>query len=291
MIKIYGATRYTVLRKRILAPKIKEIDIYSPRIARAARAGQFVMVMVDRVSERIPLTIVDWDREDGWIRVVFQEVGVSTIKLGLVDIGEDLYHVSGPHGVPTHISRFGTVAVVGGGVAVAALYPVARAFKEAGNRVVAIIGARSSNLLIYEDKVRSICDELYISTDDGSRGIRGYVSSALEKIFSEGLKPDLVWIVGPVAMMKMCSSVARRYGVRAVASLNPIMVCGIGMCGACRVRVYGKTRFACLEGPEFDALGVDWNELELRLQMYRDEENISLRRFLESGGCIGQDKT
>ncbi|MEM2220283.1 MAG: sulfide/dihydroorotate dehydrogenase-like FAD/NAD-binding protein [Ignisphaera sp.] len=248
---MYGATRYTVLKKRVLAPKIKEIDIYSPRIA---RAGQFVMVMVDRKGERILLTLVDWDREGRWIRVVFQEVGVSTIKLGLVDVGENLYHVSGPHGVPTHISRFGTVAVVGGGVAIAALYPVARAFKEAGNRVVAIIGAKSSDLLIYEDEVRSVCDELYISTDDGSRGIRGYVSSALEKIVSEGLKPDLVWIVGPTAMMKACSSVARRYGV---ASLNPIMVCGMGMCSACRVRVYGRTRFTCLEGPEFDALGVD----------------------------------
>lgn len=279
-----GREHYTILKRRILAPNIKEMDIYAPRIVRAAKPGQFIMVMVDERGERIPLTLVDWSGEEGWIRVVFLEVGVSTLKLGLCEPGKSLYYVSGPHGVPTQISRFGTVLVVGGGVAIAAAYPIARAFKEVGNRVISIIGAKTSSLLIYEDMMRRVSDEVYIATDDGSKGFKGFTSDVLENLLSDGLKPDLIWMVGPVAMMKACSSVAKRYGVRAVASLNPIMVCGMGMCGACRVRVGGRIRFACFEGPEFEVSNIEWDELIRRLQMYREEEQLSLKLFLEKIG-------
>lgn len=279
-----GGGCYTVLRRRVLAPNIKEMDIYAPRIAKAAKPGQFIMVMVDERGERIPLTLVDWSSAEGWVRVVFLEVGVSTVKLGLSEPGKSLYYVSGPHGVPTQISRFGTVLVVGGGVAIAAAYPIARAFKEVGNRVISIIGAKSSNLLIYEDVIGGVSDEMYIATDDGSRGFRGFTSDLLENLLANGLTPDLIWMVGPAVMMRACSGIAKKYGVKAVASLNPIMVCGMGMCGACRVRVGGRMRFACFEGPEFDASSVEWDELILRLQMYREEERLSLKLLLEKVG-------
>ncbi len=279
--------RYTILGKRILAPGIKEMEIYAPRIARAAMPGQFVMVIVDERGERIPLTLVDWNRSEGWIRIVFQEVGVSTIKLGLLEPGEYLHHVSGPHGIPTHISRFGDVVIVGGGVAIAAAYPIAKAFKDVGNKIISIIGAKNSSLLVYEDEVGSVSDEIYISTDDGSRGVRGFTSDVLRNLLANGSKPHLIWMVGPTIMMKVCSDIAKKYGVKAIASLNPIMVCGMGMCGACRVRVAGRIRFACFEGPEFDASTIEWDELMLRLQMYRAEEQSSLKTFLERGGYIG----
>ncbi len=280
------ANSYRVLRKRILASGIKEMDIYAPRIARVAMPGQFIMVMADEGGERIPLTLVDWSKVEGWIRIVFQEVGVSTMKLGLFEPGESLYYVSGPHGTPTHVSKLNTVVIVAGGVAIAAAYPIAKAFRDVGSRVISIIGAKNSSLLIYEEEIKSVSTEIHISTDDGSRGIRGFTSDVLESLLASGLKPDLVWMVGPTIMMKVCSAIAKRYGVRAVASLNPIMVCGMGMCGACRIRVDGRIRFACFEGPEFDASSVEWDELILRLQMYREEEQLSLKRFLEGGGHI-----
>jgi len=273
-------TKWQILRKRSIAPNIKEMDVYAPKIAKVAKPGQFVIVMVDEYGERIPLTLVDWNGSEGWIRIVFAEVGVSTMKLGSLDLGKSIYYVLGPLGVPTHIDKFGTVVVVGGGVAIAAAYPIAKAFKEVGNKVISIIGAKTSNLLIYEEEMQSVSDELYISTDDGSRGYRGFISHVLENLLESGLRPSLIWMVGPAIMMKICSDIAKKYNVKAIASLNPIMVCGMGMCGACRVKVAGKIRFTCFEGPEFDALNVDWDELLLRLKMYKEEEQLSLKLFL-----------
>lgn len=270
---------YAVIRKRVIAPNIVEMDIHAPKIAKAMKPGQFIMVMADERGERIPLTPVDWSADEGWVRVVFQEVGVSTIKLGLLNVGDRLFHVSGPHGNPTRVDRIGAIAIVAGGVAIAVARPIARAFKESGNYVVSIIGARNSKLLIYEEEIKRFSDEINISTDDGSKGARGLVSQLLEDLLQKGLRPDLIWIIGPAPMMKACSEIAKRYGIKAVASLNPIMVCGMGMCGACRVRVYNSVKFACFEGPEFDAWGVDWDELIRRLQMYREEEEWAMREF------------
>jgi ferredoxin--NADP+ reductase len=270
------------LRKNVLAPNIKEMDIYAPRIAKIARPGQFVIVMPDERGERIPLTLVDWSPTEGWIRLVFLEIGVSTYKLGLKEFGEQFYYIAGPLGNPTHINKFGSVMVIGGGVGVPAAYPIARAFKEAGNYVISIIGARTSNLLVYEDRIRAVSDEVYVATDDGSKGFKGFTSDILVNILENRVKPDLIWMVGPAPMMKTCSSIARKYGIKAIASLNPIMVCGMGMCGACRVTVDGKTRFTCFEGPEFEADKVDWDELIKRLAMYRMEEQEALARFKSS---------
>ncbi len=276
---------YEVLRITELAPHIKEMDVYVPLIARSAKAGQFVIVIPDEKGERIPLTLVDWSHSEGWIRLVFLEVGVSTFKLGMKKVGDRLYHVAGPLGNPTHVTKYGKVVVIGGGVAIAAAYPVARAFKEAGNYVVSIIGARSANLLIYEEQIKSVSDEVVITTDDGSRGMKGFTSDALRELLNNGLKPDLIWLVGPAPMMKACTLVAKEFKLtNVVASLNPIMVCGMGMCGACRVRVGGRIRFTCYEGPEFNALEVDWDELLSRLKMYRKEEELALKLFKDRFG-------
>uniref|UniRef100_A0A7J3Z719 Sulfide/dihydroorotate dehydrogenase-like FAD/NAD-binding protein n=1 Tax=Ignisphaera aggregans TaxID=334771 RepID=A0A7J3Z719_9CREN len=270
---------HRVLSKRALAPNIKEIDVYAPRIARAAKPGQFVIVMPDEKGERIPLTLVDWSASEGWVRLVFLEIGVTTHKLGLKEAGELLYHIAGPLGNPTHVDKFGTVIVIGGGVGIPAAYPIARAFKEAGNYVISIIGARTSKLLVYEDRIREVSDEVHVATDDGSKGFKGFTSDVLAKLLENDVAPNLIWMVGPALMMKSCSIIAKKRGVRAVASLNPIMVCGMGMCGACRVTVGGRTRFACFEGPEFEASEVDWDELLKRLNMYRNEEKEALNRF------------
>jgi ferredoxin--NADP+ reductase len=270
---------HRVLSKRALAPNIKEIDVYAPRIARAAKPGQFVIVMPDEKGERIPLTLVDWSASEGWVRLVFLEIGVTTHKLGLKEAGELLYHIADPLGNPTHVDKFGTVIVIGGGVGIPAAYPIARAFKEAGNYVISIIGARTSKLLVYEDRIREVSDEVHVATDDGSKGFKGFASDVLAKLLENDVAPNLIWMVGPALMMKSCSIIAKKRGVRAVASLNPIMVCGMGMCGACRVTVGGRTRFACFEGPEFEASEVDWDELLKRLNMYRNEEKEALNRF------------
>lgn len=271
---------YEVLRVKELAPNIKEMDVYAPLVAGSAKAGQFVIVIPDEKGERIPLTLVDWSSKEGWIRLVFLEVGVSTLKLGLKKRGDRLYHVAGPLGNPTHIKKYGKVVIIGGGVAIAAAYPVARALKDAGNYIISVIGARSANLLIYENEVRSVSDEVIITTDDGSKGLKGFTSDALRKLLEDGLKPDLVWMVGPAPMMRACTYVVKEFGIsNAIASLNPIMVCGMGMCGACRVKVGGKIRFTCYEGPEFNALEVDWDELIARLKMYRHEEAEALKLF------------
>lgn len=273
---------FKVLNTKTLAPKVKEISIYAPRIACSIKPGQFVIVMVCEECERIPLSVVEWDCNKGIINIVFQEVGVSTYKLGMVSPNSYLYHVVGPLGAPTHIEDYGTVTVVAGGVAIAASYPVIKAFKQARNKVISIIGARSANLLVYKDAIRSISDELYIATDDGSEGFKGYVSQLLDHLLEKGLKPDVVWIIGSVYMMKSCVIVAKKHNLKKIiASLNPIMVCGMGMCGACRVNVGNSIKFACVDGPEFNALEINWDELENRLEMYKNCEKFSLDLFMQ----------
>ncbi|RLE60487.1 MAG: sulfide/dihydroorotate dehydrogenase-like FAD/NAD-binding protein [Thermoprotei archaeon] len=273
-----------IISARQLAPRIKEVKIYAPHVTRAAKPGQFVIVMVDKKGERIPLTLVDWSSEEGWVKLVFLEVGVSTVKLGMKKAGDRIYYILGPLGNPSDIKLYGTVAVVGGGVGVPAIYPIARALKAAGNKVISIIGARTAELLVYEEEVRSISDEVYVTTDDGSKGMKGFTSDALRLLLEKGVHLDAVWTVGPAPMMKACSEVTKPYGVKTFASLNSLMVCGIGMCGACRVHVGGEIKFTCIDGPEFDAHQVGWNELIARLAMYRSEEKMALERLQKSLG-------
>ena len=270
---------FKILKKQELAPKIKLMDVSAPEIARKAKPGQFVVLRVDDKGERFPLTLVDWNCEEGWIRLIFQEVGVSTIKLGSLSVGDSILDVVGPLGTPSEIMNYGLVAVVGGGVGTAPAYPIAKALKKSGNRIVSIIGARSAELLILEDEMREVSDELYISTDDGSKGHKGFVSDVLKMLIEKNYPFNLVYAVGPAIMMKVVASVTKPYGIKTVVSLNPIMVDATGMCGACRVTVGGKTKFVCVDGPEFDAHEVDFDELMKRQRMYLDEERRALEKF------------
>jgi len=274
---------YKVLAKEELAPQIKWFKVHAPDIAEKALPGQFVIIRIDNKGERIPLTLVDWEKEKGTITLIFQEVGVSTKKLGLLKVGDELLNIVGPLGNPSDVKHHGSVAVVCGGVGTAAAYPIAKAFREAGNKVFSIVGARTQELLILEDEMKSVSDELYISTDDGSKGYKGFVSDVLKALIQKGYRFEIVYAIGPPLMMRAVSEVTRPHGVKTIVSLNPIMVDGMGMCGACRVTVGGKTRFACVEGPEFDGHQVNFDELIKRLRMYQPEEKLAAQ-FLEKHG-------
>jgi ferredoxin--NADP+ reductase len=272
---------YKIVSKTELAPKIKRIEIHAPDIANKAQAGQFVILRVNKVGERIPLTLVDWDKEKGTITLIFLEIGVSTEKLGALEAGAVISDIAGPLGNPTEIKHYGTVCVVGGGVGTASAFPIARAFKQIGNKVISIIGARTANLLILEEDMKKVSDEVYISTDDGTKGHKGFVSDVVKMLIDKGYAFDRVYAIGPTVMMRAVANTTKPYNVRTIVSLNPIMVDGMGMCGACRVTVAGKTRFACVEGPEFDAHEVDFGELLKRQMAYTTEEKLALQRLQE----------
>jgi len=264
--------KFKIISIEELAPDIKRIIIHAPLIASKAQAGQFVILRIDEYGERFPLTLVDWKPADGLITLIFQEMGVSTRKLGGLKAGDYIMDIVGPLGNPTEINKYGTVAVIGGGVGTALIYPWIRALKSYGNRIVTILGARTKNLLLLENDLQELSDEIYISTDDGSKGFKGFTSDVLKKLLTEGRRFDLVMAAGPVPMMRAVAEVTRPYGIKTIVSLNPIMVDGTGMCGACRVKVGGEIKFACVDGPEFDAHKVDFNQLMNRLRFYRKEE-------------------
>jgi len=273
---------YKILAKRDLAPQIKLFKIYAPDISEKAKAGQFVILRVDEKGERIPLTLVDWEKEA--ITLIFQEVGVSTRKLGMFEVGDEILNMVGPLGNPSDIKHHGSVAVVCGGVGTAAAYPIAKAFKEAGNKVISIVGARTKELLILEDEMKGVSDELYISTDDGSKGYKGFVSEVLKSLIEKGYRFDVVYAIGPPLMMRATAEVTRPHGVKTIVSLNPIMIDGMGMCGVCRVTVGGQTKFSCVDGPEFDGHQVDFDGLIKRLRMYQAEETLATQFYEKHGG-------
>jgi len=272
---------YKIVKKRVLGPDSKMFVVEAPYVARNAKPGQFIILRVNERGERIPLTIAGSDREKGSVTIIFQEVGKTTKLLGTLEEGDEILDFVGPLGKPTEIENFGTVMTLGGGFGTAVLYPLVKAIKEKGNYVITAIGARTKDLVILEDEMREISDEVYITTDDGSYGRKGFVTEVLADFLKEGRKIDRVFSVGPVPMMKATANVTKPYGVKTIVSLNPIMVDGTGMCGACRVEVGGKTKFACIDGPEFDAHEVNFDLLMKRLGMYREEEKASLERFLE----------
>ncbi len=261
-----------IIKKTEFSPSVKEYILHAPLIAKKCRAGQFVMLRTDENSERIPLTIADFDRELGTVTIIFQEVGNTTKHLGQsFNEGDEILDLLGPLGQPSHIEKFGTVVCIGGGIGVAPVYPIAREFKNAGNKVISIIGARNKDLIIFEDKMRAVSDELYITTDDGSYGTKGFVTDPLKELLQTD-KPNLVLTIGPVVMMKNVAKVTKEFNVHTVASLNSIMVDGTGMCGGCRVTIGEKSKFVCVDGPEFDAHLVDFDNLLQRQQMYKDQE-------------------
>jgi len=270
---------YKILNKQDLGPSIKEFLISSPKIARKVQPGQFVVVKIDERGERIPLTIADYERDKGTITIVVQEAGKTTCQLGGLNSGDTLSDVIGPLGIPTHIENRGTIVCVGGGVGIAPVYPVARGFKEIGNRVISIIGARTRELVIWEDKIASVSDEVYITTDDGSYGRKGFVSDELQRLIEGKREFGLVFAVGPTLMMRAVSEVTRPYKLRTIVSLNPIMVDATGMCGACRVSVGGKTKFVCVDGPDFDGHQVDFDQLLSRQRIYLQEEKKALQHY------------
>ena len=275
------AKKFMVLSKKELAPQIKRIVVSAPLIAKKAKAGQFVILRVDERGERFPLTLVDWNPDKGTITLIFQEVGVSTRKLGKLNSGDYIEDIVGPLGNPTEIDKYGHVAVVGGGVGTALIYPWVRSLKKAGNHITTIIGARSANLLLLEKELSELSDEIYISTDDGTKGVKGFTSDVLKSLLEKGEKFNLVMAAGPVPMMRAIAEVTRPYGIKTIVSLNPIMVDGTGMCGGCRVTVGGETKFACVDGPEFDAHKVDFRELMNRLRTYQEEERIAFQRLID----------
>ncbi|MCD6572381.1 MAG: sulfide/dihydroorotate dehydrogenase-like FAD/NAD-binding protein [Thermoplasmata archaeon] len=271
---------YKIVKKRKLYENIKEIKVEAPLVAREAKPGQFVIVKIDEKGERIPLTIADFDRKKGTVRIIFLEIGKTTKQLGMLNEGDTLATFSGPLGKPSAIKKYGTVVCIGGGVGIASLYPIVRALKEKGNKVISILGARTKDLLILENEIKEYCDEFYITTDDGSKGKKGLVTDALQELIDKQIKIDLVMAVGPVIMMKAVSELTKPYGIKTLVSLNPIMVDGTGMCGSCRVTVGGETKFACVDGPEFDGHKVDFDNLLIRNKRFLEEEGLSLKLFL-----------
>ncbi len=276
-----------ILENVVLADSVNRYLVAAPKIAARRKAGQFVIVRIDEFGERIPLTIADADPAQGTITLVVQAVGKSTAQMATLKPGDRLLDVVGPLGAPTHIERVGTVAVVAGGIGIAPAHPVAQAFKQAGNTVIAILGARSKNLLIMEDEMRRAADEVIVCTDDGSYGCPGLVTHVLNDLIDTRGKPDQVFAVGPVPMMKYVSLLTREYGIPTMVSLNPIMMDGTGMCGGCRVTIGGHTKFACVEGPDFDGHLVDFDELMQRQAFYKEQERVAYERYVQR--CRSQE--
>jgi len=274
---------FRIMSKQELSAGVKLFVIAAPLIARKCLPGQFVILRIDEDGERCPLTIADFDRDAGTITLIIQEVGRTTRHLGQLIEGEAVLDLAGPLGKATHVENFGTVVCIGGGIGVAPIYPIARAYKQAGNKVIAIIGARSADLLILEKEMAAVCDSLLITTDDGSKGHKGRVIDPLKELIAAGEAINEVMAIGPVIMMRSVAEVTRPFGIHTMVSLNPIMVDGTGMCGGCRVSIANQNKFACVDGPEFNAHEVDFDGLMTRQRMYHEQEKMEV-------GCGGDCK-
>lgn len=261
---------FNILSNEKIAPQIFKMELEAPLVAKKTAPGQFVMIRIDEQGERIPLTIADHDEKN--ITIVYQVVGVTTYRLTERKKGGALLDVVGPLGHNTEARKIGAVCCVGGGVGIAEIYPVAKLYRSVGNRAIVIIGARNKDLIIFEQELREVCDQIFITTDDGSYGEKGFVSGVLKRLMDSGEKIDLAYAVGPAIMMKVVSDLTRPYGVKTLVSLNSILVDGTGMCGSCRVEVGGETKFACVDGPEFDGHKVNFEELMARQSLFKEQE-------------------
>ncbi|MFC1632129.1 sulfide/dihydroorotate dehydrogenase-like FAD/NAD-binding protein [Candidatus Omnitrophota bacterium] len=268
---------HKIIFKQELAPSIKKIVLEAPLVAAKLRPGEFIVIVVEEKGERVPLTVVETDKNSGTLTIIFQEAGQTTLKLGSLNQGDRIAELLGPLGQPTEIKKFGSVVTIGGGVGIAEVYPVTRALKLSGNKIVSIIGARNKGLLILEDRMRATADQLMIATDDGSCGRKGFVSDVLQELLGS-TKMDLVYAVGPVAMMRKVAELTKPLKIKTLVSLNPIMVDATGMCGSCRVCVDGQSQFACVDGPEFDGHLVDFTELENRLKLFSEQEKQAVEK-------------
>ncbi len=270
---------YRIVKKRVLGPAIVLLEVEAPAVAAKVEPGQFVIVRLDESSERIPLTVMDFDRERGTITIVIQNVGYSSALINEMEEGSSFEDFVGPLGVASEIENHGTVVCIGGGLGIAPVYPIARALKAAGNKVISVLGSRSADLLILEEEMRAVSDEVVIATNDGSMGIQGFVTDGLAHVLEQGNDVKVIWAIGPMIMMKAVVDYTRPLGLKTIVSMNPIMVDGTGMCGACRVSVGDETKFACVEGPEFDGHLVDFDLAMKRLAFYKDEENRAKARL------------
>jgi ferredoxin--NADP+ reductase len=277
-MKVIGEIIYKKVLAQDKSTRVLRIEVISPDVAKKAQPGQFVVVMVQEEGERIPLTIVDTDPERGAVTLIFQEVGLTTHLLGRLKEGDFVFALSGPLGHATPLKNYGRVILVGGGVGIAEIYPVARGLKEAGSHLTVIIGARTRSLLILEEELKGLCDKLHVMTDDGSRGFKGFTTDLLKTLLHEQ-RYAFVYCVGPIPMMQKAASVTQGYQVETRVSLNALMVDGTGMCGSCRVTVSGQVKFSCVDGPEFDAHAVDWEELAQRSCLYAHHEKEICRLY------------
>jgi ferredoxin--NADP+ reductase len=268
-----------------LSDLIWKMRVQVPRLVAKAKAGQFVIIRVNDEGERVPMSIAGLDKADGLLTIVYQVVGKTSALMTTVPAGGKLADCVGPLGMPSHVENWGTTCLVGGGIGIAPIYPIAQAYKEAGNKVITIIGSRTKQLLFYEDEHKRVADEFYVCTDDGSYGHHGFVSDMLKKLLDDGVKIGMVMAIGPVPMMKVVSNLTRQYNVPTWVSLNPLMIDGTGMCGGCRVSIRGETKFACVDGPDFDGHQVDYDLLTKRLSAYKQQERAAMHRFLADPGC------
>ncbi len=277
-----------ILKRTELAPKIVELVLDAPDIARQHKPGQFIILRPDARGERVPMSVANVDVARGTITTVIQEVGVTSAKLCAMKAGDEVASVVGPLGRPTHIEKFGLAVCVGGGAGIPPLHLIAKRLKETGNYLISILGGRDKRYVLMESEMRAISDEVILTTDDGSYGKKGFVTVALQELIDSGRHLDYVLAIGPPMMMKAVAEVTRPHKIMTVASLNTIMIDGTGMCGACRVSVGGKTNFVCVDGPEFDAHLVDFDEMMKRLRMYRTQEQLAYERYLQhAGACAG----
>lgn len=276
---------FTILSKRRLSDNVVRIEVHAPDIARRVKAGQFVILRVTEKGERIPITVTGRDAKAGSITLIFQEVGKTTMTLGKLEPNDAIRDVLGPLGHPTEPVEGKTIVAVGGGVGVAEILPVSRMFKQCGNKVIGIIGARTRDLVILEEEMAGACDRLCVTTDDGSHTRKGFVSDVLKELLDGGQKVDMVYAIGPVPMMKVVAALTRQFGIKTVVSLNPVMIDGSGMCGACRVTVGNTTKFACVDGPEFDGHEVAWEELITRLAAFKSKEKVALEQYQRECQC------
>ncbi len=268
-----------------IGPLNWKMRVKVPRLVAKAKAGQFVILRVNNEGERVPMSIAGLDKENGLLTIVYQVVGKTSALMTTVPADGELSDCVGPLGVPSHVENWGIACVVGGGIGIAPIYPIAQAYKEAGNKLITIIGARSKDILFYEKEHKAIADEMYVCTDDGTYGHHGFVSDIVKKLLDDGVKIGMVMAIGPVPMMRVLSNLTKPYNVPTWVSLNPLMIDGTGMCGGCRVSVGGETKFACVDGPDFDGHQVDFDLLTKRLDAYKEQEREAMERFLENPGC------
>lgn len=274
-----------VLDNMQIGPMIWKMRVQVPKLVKKAQAGQFVIIRVNEEGERVPMSIAGLDKDNGLLTVIYQVVGKTSAMMTTVPAGGEIKDCVGPLGIPSHVDNWGTACVVGGGIGIAPIYPIAQAYKMAGNKVITIIGARSKDILFYEDEHKAVADELHVCTDDGSYGHHGFVSDVLKKLLDDKIGIKMIMAIGPVPMMRVVAELTKSYEVPTWVSLNPLMVDGTGMCGGCRVSLKGETKFACVDGPDFDGHKVDFDLLTKRLASYKDQERKAMHRFLADPGC------